>query len=225
VAARGSRTATPVGASGPPNRRRKSGRPPGRGAAPRLVTTDGFEVLAYPTDRTAYGRLCRLLTQGNLKADKGECHIGFDDILAVCEGQMLIVLPPDELSRGFTERLAALARTAPGRAFLAGVHCHRGDEPRRLSLLDELGERTGTPLVAVNDVLYHAPERRPLVDVVTCIREKCTIHEAGLRLAVNAERHLKSPDEMARLFAKFPDAIARSVAIAERCQFSLATLK
>src|SRR5262244_1475214 len=191
----------------------------------RLVTTDGFEVLAYPTDRTAYGRLCRLLTQGNLKADKGECHIGFDDILAVCEGQMLIALPPDELSRGFTERLAALARTAPGRAFLAGVHRHRGDEPRRLSLLDELGERTGTPLVAVNDVLYHAPERRPLVDVVTCIREKCTIHEAGLRLAVNAERHLKSPDEMARLFAKFPDAIARSVAIAERCQFSLATLK
>src|SRR5215472_6265468 len=191
----------------------------------RLVTTDGFKVLAYPTDRTAYGRLCRLLTQGNLKADKGECHIGFDDILAVCEGQMLIALPPDELSRGFTERLAALARAAPGRAFLAGVHRHRGDEPRRLGLLDELGKRAGTPLVAVNDVLYHAPERRPLVDVVTCIREKCTIHEAGLRLAVNAERHLKSPDEMARLFAKFPDAIARSVAIAERCQFSLATLK
>src|SRR5262252_1160720 len=191
----------------------------------RLVTTEGFEVLAYPTDRAAYGRLCRLLTDGNRRAKKGECHVVFADILAAAEGQMLIALPPDELCPAFAERLAALARAAPGRAFLAGVHRHRGDEPRRLSLLDELGERTGTPLVAVNDVLYHAPERRPLVDVVTCIREKCTIHEAGLRLAVNAERHLKSPDEMARLFAKFPDAIARSVAIAERCQFSLATLK
>src|SRR5215467_4552838 len=191
----------------------------------RLVTTEGFEVLAYPTDRTAYGRLCRLLTQGNLKADKGECHIGFDDILAVCEGQMLIALPPDELSRGFTERLAALARAAPGRAFLAGVHRHRGDEPRRLGLLDELGERTGAPLVAVNDVHHHVPERRPLADVLTCIREKCTIAEAGFRLAANAERHLKPPAEMARLFAAFPEAIARSVMIAQACCFSLDALK
>ena len=105
------------------------------------------------------------------------------------------------------------------------MHRHRGDEPRRLGLLDELGKRTGTPLVAVNDVLYHAPERRPLADVVTCIREKCTIAEAGFRLAVNAERHLKPPAEMARLFAAFPDAIARTVEIAEACQFSLGDLK
>src|SRR5215470_10180010 len=191
----------------------------------RLVTTDIVEVLAYPTDRDAYGQLCRLLTDGNCRSKKGECHFGFAEVLAASEGQMLIALPPDEPTPLFIERLTALAHAAPGRAFLAGVHRYRGDEPRRLGRLDELGERTGAPLVAVNDVLYHAPERRPLADIVTCIREKCTIHEAGLRLAVNAERHLKSPDEMARLFAKFPDAIARSVAIAERCQFSLATLK
>jgi error-prone DNA polymerase len=191
----------------------------------RLVSVDGFEMLAYPTDRAAYGRLCRLLTVGNLKAKKGECHLTFEEILAASEGQLLIGLPPAALSDTFTERLSALVRAAPGRIFLAGVHYHRGDEPRRLTLLAELGERVGAPLVAVNDVFYHAPERRPLADVLTCVREKCTIAEAGLRLAVNAERHLKAATEMARLFANFPEAIARTTAIAEACRFSLGELK
>jgi error-prone DNA polymerase len=214
-------------------------------AGTRLVTTDAFEVLAYPTDRAAYGRLCRLLTAGNLKAEKGECHLSFEDILAASDGQMLIVLPPPLISarpresgesaldsrlRGnerkiFTERLATLAAAAPGRTFLAGVHYHRGDEPRRLGLLAELGARTSAPLVAVNDVFYHAPERRPLADVLTCVREKCSLAEAGLRLTVNAERHLKPAAEMARLFNGFLEAIARTVAIAEACCFSLDELK
>ena len=89
----------------------------------------------------------------------------------------------------------------------------------------ELGERLDAPLVAVNDVVYHAPERRPLADILTCVREKCTIAEAGLRLAVNAERHLKPPEEMARLFRNFPEAIARTVEIAKACRFSLGELK
>jgi error-prone DNA polymerase len=194
-------------------------------AGTRLVTVDGFEVLTYPTDRQAYGRLCQLLTQGNLKAKKGECHLTFEQILDAGEGQIFIALPPEELSHVFTERLSALGHAAPGRAFLAGGHYHRGDEPRRLGLLAELGERHGAPLVAVNDVHYHAPERRPLLDVVTCIREKCTLPQAGFRLAVNAERHLKAPDEMARLFKNFPDAIARTVKIANACSFSLEELK
>jgi error-prone DNA polymerase len=219
----------------------------------RLVTIDGFEALTYPKDRKAYGRLCRLLTDGNTKikkGEKGECRLTFDDVLAASEGQILIAMPPDELFsdsahsresgnpdmgprfRGderrtvaLTARLEALARAAPGRSFLAGVHRYRGDEPRRLGLLNELAERTGTPLVAVNDVHYHAPERRVLADVVTCIREKCTIAEAGFRLGANAERHLKSPEEMARLFQKCPDAIARTVEIAKACKFSLGDLE
>ncbi len=191
----------------------------------RLVTVDGFEVLTYPTDRQAYGRLCRLLTKANLKAKKGECHLTFEQILDASEGQIFIALPPEELSHAFTARLSALVHAAPGRAFLAGVHYHRGDEPRRLGLLAEFGERHGAPLVAVNDVHYHAPERRPLLDVVTCIREKCTFSQAGLRLAVNAERHLKAPSEMARLFKNFPDAVARTVDIANACTFSLGQLK
>jgi len=216
-------------------------------AGTRLVTADGFETLAYPTDRQAYGRLCRLLTQGNFKAKKGECHLTFEEILGASEGQMFIALPQPTLSahprdsgdpaldsrwRGkerkisaFTERLSTLAHTAPGRTFLAGVHYHRGDEPRRLGTLAELGERIGAPLVAVNDVFYHAPERRPLADVLTCVREKCTLAEAGLRLTVNAERHLKPHEEMARLFARYPEAIVRTIEIAEACQFSLGQLQ
>jgi len=213
----------------------------------RLATGDGFEVLAYPTDRTAYGRLCRLITAGNLKAKKGECRLTFEQILNASEGQILIALPPLELTsarpreggdpaldsrlrgnerdNGFTARLSALAGAAPHRTFLAGAHYHCGDEPRRLGLLAELGSRTGAPLVAVNDVFYHAAERRPLADVLTCVREKCTLHEAGLRLTINAERHIKPPMEMARLFANFPDAIARTVEIARACRFCLGELK
>jgi error-prone DNA polymerase len=206
----------------------------------RLVTVDGFEVLTYPTDRQAYGQLCQLLTEGNLKADKGECHLTFEQILSASEGQIFIAVPPPTLfarpypaasrppspCKGglFTERLSALVHAAPSRTFLAGVHYHRGDEPHRLGLLAELGERHGAPLVAVNDVHYHAPERRQLLDVVTCIREKCTLSEAGFRLAVNAERHIKPAEEMARLFRNFPDAIARTVKIANACSFSLGQL-
>src|SRR5215831_14398787 len=221
----------------------------------RLVTVDGFEVLTYPIDRAAYGRLCRLITAGNLKAKKSECHLTFGEILNVTEGQIFIMLPPavlfcgsnsisarprasrDPLDRGnerrecpaasslFQSRLYALADIAPGRTFLAGVHYHRGDEPRRLGFLAEFGAQCGAPLVAVNDVFYHSPERRPLLDMLTCIREKCTIAAAGLRLSINAERHLKAPAEMARLFAAFPDAVARSLAIARSCSFSLGELK
>jgi error-prone DNA polymerase len=231
----------------------------------RLVTVDGFEVLAYPTDRAAYGLLCRLLTAGNLKAKKGECHLTFEDILAASEGQIFIALPPlapfkvyrhpevrakraskddgpgasaciprgprfarapqDDEKEGFPSRLVTLARAAPCRTFLAAVHYHRGDEPRRLALLAELATRTDAPLVAVNDVFYHAPKRRPLADVLTCVREKCTLAQAGLKLSVNAERHLKPPAEMARLFAHFPAAIERTIDIAKACSFSLEELK
>jgi error-prone DNA polymerase len=231
----------------------------------RLVTVDGFEVLTYPTDRQAYGRLCRLLTASNRKAGKvgkGECHLTFEDILGVAEGQIFIAVPPIHVDRHpevpaqsaglegcqpsrsgchpsrlaslapqddekelFPLRLRTLADAAPSRTFLAGVHYHRGDEQRRLRLLAELGEQLGAPLVAVNEVSYHAPERRPLADVVTCIREKCTMTDAGFRLSINAERHLKSPAEMARLFKNFPDAIARTADIAKACTFSLDELK
>jgi error-prone DNA polymerase len=190
----------------------------------RLVTTDGLEAACYPTDRAAYGRLCRLLTLGNRRAPKGQCHLSFEDILAAAEGQIFIVMPP-ALDQPFAERLSALARRAPGRTYLgASVHC-RGNERRHLGELAELAASSGAPLVATNDVLYHDPERRPLADVLTCIRETCTITEAGYRLEANAERHLKGAAEMARLFAQYPAAVSRTLDIAECVRFSFDELR
>jgi error-prone DNA polymerase len=191
----------------------------------RLVTTGGFEVIAYPIDRDAYGRLCRLLSTGNRRAKKGECLFGFEEMLAAAQGQIFIVMPPPRLSRELTEQLAALRETAPYRTYLGAAHRYRSDEPRRLGRLAEFADRTKTPLVAVTDALYHAPERRALHDVVTCIREKCTIREAGFRLEPHAERHLKSAEEMGRLFLDYPDAIRRTTEIADACNFSLDELR
>ncbi|MCJ2143447.1 error-prone DNA polymerase [Methylobacterium sp. E-066] len=193
----------------------------------RLVTEDGFEAVTYPADRQAWGRLCRLLTRGNRRSRKGECRFTFAEMLEAAEGQMFIAMPPGRRLRppdGFLGRLEALAAAAPGRTWLGASHARRGDERRRLGLLAELGARHGAPMVAVSDALYHHPERRPLQDVVACIREGCRIGEAGYRLEANAERHLKTPAEMARLFADHPEALARTIEIAQSCSFSLGQL-
>ncbi|MCJ2050067.1 error-prone DNA polymerase [Methylobacterium sp. J-070] len=191
----------------------------------RLVTEEGFEAVAYPMDRAAWGRLCRLLTLGNRRVRKGDCRFSFAEMLEAAEGQVFIALPPARHPpAGFRARLEALAAAAPGRTWLGASHTRRGDERRRLGLLAELGAASGAPMVAVSDALYHHPERRPLQDVVACIREGCRIAEAGYRLEANAERHLKPPSEMARLFADHPEALARTVEIAQACDFHLSQL-
>jgi error-prone DNA polymerase len=190
-----------------------------------------LSLLAYPTDRAAYGRLTRLLTDGKRRAPKGECHLTLDDVLAAREGLILVVLPPAARDRrgappaAFAATLARIAATAQGNIFLAACHRGGGEDDRRLAALAALAAEAGAPLVAVNDVHYHDPSRRRLQDVLTCIRTRCTIDEAGLRLAANAERHVKTPAEMARLFACYPEAIANGLAIVERCRFSLEGLR
>ncbi|MGE3832705.1 MAG: error-prone DNA polymerase, partial [Parvibaculaceae bacterium] len=191
----------------------------------RLVTTDGCEIIYYPTSRAAHGRLSRLLSTGNLRGKKAECILSFEDILAASEGQILIAMPPASPDETFAARLKQLHEAAPGRAFLGAAAHLTGEDARRLASLARLAQLCGPPMVAVNDVLYHSAERARLADVLTCIREKCTIAEAGLRLAVNAERHIKSADEMRRLFADYPQAIANTLAIAQACTFSLDELK
>jgi error-prone DNA polymerase len=191
----------------------------------RLVTTEGFEAVCYPTDRTAYGRLCRLLTLGNRRAPKGQCHFSFAEMLEAREGQIFIALPPRGITPDFAQRLDQLASAAPGSVFLAASFIYTGDEHRRLGELEELAAQTRAPLVATNDAHYHYPGRKPLADVLVCIREKCTIADAGYRLEANAERHLKPGQEMARLFAQHPAAVARTTAIADRIRFNLDELK
>jgi error-prone DNA polymerase len=191
----------------------------------RLVTTEGFEAVCYPTDRTAYGRLCRLLTDGNRRTVKGQCHFSFAEKLAASEGQILIAIPPRDLSTAFIERLSTLSAAARGRVYLAAAFTYRGDERRRLGELNKLAVQTRAPLVATTDALYHHPVRRALADVLVCIREKCTMPEAGYRLEANAERHLKPGAEMARLFSAYPQAVARTLEIVERIRFSLDELQ
>ncbi|MEM1105913.1 MAG: error-prone DNA polymerase [Pseudomonadota bacterium] len=187
----------------------------------RLDLADGPSLLTYPTDRAAYGRLSRLLTLGKRAAPKGDCHIRISDVIAHGEGQIFIAVPPARPSAAFEADLARFAKLWPGRTYLAATYDHCGRGREKLAALAELGARTGAPMVATGEVLYHAPERRALQDVLTCIREHCTLAEAGFRLGPNAERHLRGPAEMARLFRGFEPALARSAQIAERCKFSL----
>jgi error-prone DNA polymerase len=191
----------------------------------RLDFRDGSpSVLCFPADRAAYGRLSRLLSEGKRRAPKGECFLDYADLLAFGEGQIVLAVPPGQPDDAFATALARLAADFPGRTYLAASHLYRGDDARRLARLAAMAERTSAPMVATNDILYHAPERRRLQDVMTCIREGCTIDQAGLKLEPNGERHLKPPAEMARLFRDYPDALAHTREIAERCRFSLKEL-
>ncbi|MCH7796576.1 MAG: PHP domain-containing protein, partial [Proteobacteria bacterium] len=191
----------------------------------RLIPEDGPEVLCYPTDRAAYGRLCRLLTLGKRRAEKGDCRFTLAELEDHGQGQVLIVLPPESPGPAFGEILARLGRRFAGACYLAGQVLYRGDDARALERLSELAAACATPLVATNDVRLHAPARKALLDVLTCVREHCTIDTAGFRLEANAERHLKAPAEMARLFREYPEAIERTIEIAGRCRFSLDELR
>jgi error-prone DNA polymerase len=182
-------------------------------------------LLVYPSDREAYARLTRLLTIGQRRAKKGGCELHLADFLEHAQGQLCLAVPPDRLDERFAADLGRLAGELGGNLWLAAARRYGARDLARLSRLAALAQASGAAMVAVGEVLYHGPERRPLQDVLTCIRENCTIHEAGLRLAANAERHLKSADEMARLFARFPGAVERSVEIAERIGFDLSQLR
>lgn len=187
----------------------------------RLVPTDGPELICYPTDRAAYGRLSNLLTEGKLRADKGDCLITLDDTLGHAEGQVFIILPPAQCDDAFGDVLERFAHHVPGSVYVGATYSYHGRNREKTARLADFCAKRGVPIVAINDVLYHVPERRPLQDVMTCIRQHCTIEQAGYRLPANAERHLKAPEEMARLFKGFEPALARTLEIAERCTFNL----
>ncbi|MFC3068106.1 error-prone DNA polymerase [Phenylobacterium soli] len=191
----------------------------------RLDFADGTpNLLVYPSDREAYGRLTRLLTLGQMRSPKGECELHWRDFLEHAQGQLVLVVPPDRLDAAFEADLRRIAGELPD-VWLAAARRYGARDLHRLSRLADLARTCRAPMVAVNDVLYHGPERRPLQDVLTCIRETCTLAEAGLRLEANAERHLKAPEEMARLFARYPGAVERSIEIAGRIDFDLSQLR
>jgi len=276
----------------------------------RLAFRDGTpDIAAWPRDRTAYGRLCRLLTTGNLRARKGECHLDLADLVEWGEGMELAVLPgrsplppceggsgreetnsaahgtltsplrggrslrgeaeanfgrgsgastlspPPEIrayrdsrdasnfdlpARGrlsesqaashedhgtlrsrLESTLAILTEAFPGHVRLGATCLYRGDDARRLAATAALAKRHGIPVLALGDVLYHAPERRRLQDVLSCVREHKTLDNAGRLLEMNAERHMKSAAEMERLFRDLPGAVTETLRVLERLNFSL----
>src|SRR5688572_12157550 len=197
----------------------------------RLDLLDGQSLLAYPTDKDAWSRLCQLLTTGNLRAEKGECHLYKADVYASAKGIKFIVLPPETLDASFHfdpsfEKVLQEYREALGNdLYIAASRRYHGDDNKYLYRLAQLSSRLAIPMVATNDVHYHMPARRQLQDVLTCIREKCTIYNAGYRLHPNAERWLKPEEEMLRLFRQYPDAAVKTQELAEVCQFSLDSLQ
>jgi error-prone DNA polymerase len=197
----------------------------------RLDLKDGPSLLAYPTNVAGYSQLSGLLTTGNLRAEKGECHLYKTDLYNQLKDIRLIIVPPVILNGRFEfdhsfEKQSAEYRDFFGeKLYLAASRRYLGDDAKQLFRLSQLSSRLGIPMVATNDVHYHEASRRPLQDILTCIREKCTIQNAGYRLHQNAERYIKSEDEMKRLFAHYPEAIRNTQKIADACQFNLHMLK
>jgi error-prone DNA polymerase len=181
--------------------------------------TGKLDLLCYPTSRAAYGRLCRLLSAGQRRAEKGHCLITLEDVREFSDG-LIFALCPESAPHLDTVRHALKAPL-----YLAAHMTHGPGARARLNTLAEQAQAARIPLLATNDVLYHHASRRVLQDVVTAIREGTTVAEAGYRLAANAERHLKTPEEMARLFRDHPQAITNTLEIARACTFSLDELK
>jgi error-prone DNA polymerase len=219
----------------------QGGVPPQLIVGARLVFTDAPDVLVYPTDRAAYGRLCRLLTLGKRRTEKGQCQLHLADFLENNQGMLAAIaptipritgVPPVQNTRNKTLALRiahspySLLREALGsRISLAASALYNGDDATHLAHFADLSKQFDIPLLATNHVHYHDPARRSLQDVLTCVRHGCTITDAGYRLFANDQRYLKSPEQMHRLFADYPQAIRRTLEMAEQCHFSLDQLR
>src|ERR1700688_644749 len=186
----------------------------------RLDLADEMSVLVYPTDRPAYSRLCRLLSIGKKRGGKAKCILNWEDLVDWSDG-LIAVLIPDTADDACALRLRRLRETFGDRAYLALTLRRRSNGQMRLRELNILAQRFRVATLVTNDVLFHEPARRILQDVVTCIRHNVTIDEAGFRRERHADRYLKPPEEMARLFARYPEAVARTIEIAGRCTFSM----
>jgi len=189
----------------------------------RLDLSDGMSLLVYPTDRAAYSRLCRLLSLGKKRAGKGKCHLTWGDVEDWAEG-MIGVLVPDMADDLCAQQLRRMKDLFGDRAYMALTLRRRPNDALRLHALAEMVRAAGVPEVVTNDVLFDVPEKRILQDVVTCIRHNCTIDELGFRRERHADRYLKTPAEMTRLFQRYPEALARTREIMDRCRFDMGQL-
>lgn len=189
----------------------------------RLDLTEGMSVLVYPMDRQAYARLCRLLSLGKKRAGKAKCHLEWADLAAYGEG-MIAVLVPDAADDSCAMRLRKIREVFGDRAYVALTLHRRPNDQLRLWELSNMASAARVRTVVTNDVLFHEPGRQRMQDVVSAIRHNVTIDALGHRRERFADRYLKPPEEMYRLFARYPEALARSAEIMERCTFGLEEL-
>jgi error-prone DNA polymerase len=190
-----------------------------------ITPRDAFPVLLYAANFAGYRRLASLITCGRRAAKKGECRLFLKDIAAHAGDLIAVVVPPLSSTGDVLPGLALYREIFPDSCYLAASLHHGPDDEVKLQRLIELARQAGLPLVATNDVHYHEPGRRPLHDVLTAIRHGTTVADLGGLRFPNGERYLKSPAQMAELFASYPRALQHTLAIAERCSFSLAELR
>ncbi len=192
----------------------------------RLVFADGTpDILAYPENRTAYARLSKLLSLGKKRSKKGSCILTIDDVLTDCDG-LLFIMMPSEKDYAITEMILNKLSLAYPNAVWLGVAIHyKGYDLSRIEKIKAMTKKHRIKIIAINDVLYHEPERRQIQDVLSCIRERTTIAKVGKKLERHAERHLKSASEMVRLFRKMPEAIEETLYFLNRAKFSLDELR
>ncbi len=193
-------------------------------AGSRVDLRDGRSLLIYPKNRAAWSRLTRLLSLGKARGGKGNCWLDWPDVAAHAEDQIAILLP-ETASVRLTVDLGELRELFGGDGYLALSLRRRPGDAQRLRTLNALAQAAGVRSVATGDVLYHAAERRPLQDVLSAIREKTTIDALGFKRERFMDRALKSPQEMERRFALFPDAIRASADIASACRFDLGEIR
>lgn len=186
----------------------------------RLDLQDGMSILVYPTDRTAYSRLTRLLTLGKERGGKAHCILTLDDVALYADG-LIGVLVPDLADETCAVRLRKTADIFGNRSYVALSLRRRPNDQLRLHQISNLAAQFKVRTVVTNDVLFHEPGRRQLQDVVTCIRNNTTIDEVGFERERHADRYLKPPEEMERLFPRYQEALARTMEIVNRCRFSL----
>ncbi len=196
----------------------------------RLVLQDGSTYLVWPTSRSGYGRLTRLLSLGRMAAPKDQCHLSRAQVLAQAGDWVLAAVPPAVLDDGFAERLRADVAALGGRLALpllvAAACTYRGRDRQHLADLAGIAAAAGAELLATNDVRYHEPGRRRLADVLSAIRLRTTVDALGYAAEPNAERHLKPLAEMARLFRDYPQALANTIRVLEAGSgFSLSELQ
>jgi DNA polymerase-3 subunit alpha/error-prone DNA polymerase len=189
------------------------------------------DMLAYPINRQGWANLCRLLSRGNLRSEKGNCILEEWDFLEWCSEMMLAVVPDfsdldDPVAvQAFEKKLVAYRKRFGKALYLAVSPTYDGRDAFVFASLAAISGRVDVPLIATNLPLYHLPDRRSLSDVVTAIRTHVTVQEAGFRLSPNGERHIKPGGEMARLFHAYPQAVTNTGRFFGRLTFCLKELE